>query len=67
MHSFGGTTLTADELAQFGEEYVAFLSRWTRDPDQRPLAAGTSPSCSTHSPPRTAGTPRDRPGHTGDH
>jgi DNA-binding transcriptional ArsR family regulator len=34
MHSFGGTTLTAEELAQFGEEYVAFLSRWTRDPGQ---------------------------------
>ncbi|MBC2904661.1 hypothetical protein [Streptomyces cupreus] len=34
MHSFGGTTLTAEELAQFGEEYLAFLSRWHRDPDQ---------------------------------
>ncbi|MEU4084002.1 ArsR/SmtB family transcription factor [Streptomyces aureus] len=34
MHSFGGTTLTAEELRRFGEEYIAFLSRWHRDPDQ---------------------------------
>ncbi|MCX5009228.1 helix-turn-helix domain-containing protein [Streptomyces sp. NBC_00638] len=34
MHSFGGTTLTAEELAQFGEEYIAFLSRWCREPGQ---------------------------------
>ncbi|MEV6195603.1 helix-turn-helix domain-containing protein [Streptomyces sp. NPDC051920] len=34
MHSFGGTTLTAEELVQFGEEYIAFLSRWHREPDQ---------------------------------
>lgn len=32
MHSFGGTVLTADELARFGEEYVDFLSRWYREP-----------------------------------
>jgi DNA-binding transcriptional ArsR family regulator len=32
MHSFGNTTLTADELARFAEEYVAFLNRWHRDP-----------------------------------
>jgi DNA-binding transcriptional ArsR family regulator len=38
-HSFGGTTLTAEELAQFGEEYVAFLSRWTRDPGQAALGS----------------------------
>lgn len=34
MHSFGGTMLTAEELAQFGEEYIAFLSRWHREPGQ---------------------------------
>jgi DNA-binding transcriptional ArsR family regulator len=34
MHSYGGTTLTAEELAQFGEEYVAFPSRWHREPGQ---------------------------------
>ncbi|WP_406358509.1 ArsR/SmtB family transcription factor [Streptomyces sp. NBC_00658] len=34
MHSFGGTTLTAEELTQFGEEYIAFLSRWYREPTQ---------------------------------
>ncbi|MFE0450998.1 ArsR/SmtB family transcription factor [Streptomyces sp. NPDC058914] len=34
MHSFGGTMLTAEELAEFGEEYIAFLSRWYRDPGQ---------------------------------
>ncbi|MFD7401826.1 ArsR/SmtB family transcription factor [Streptomyces sp. NPDC059866] len=34
MHSFGSTTLTVEELAQFGEEYIAFLSRWHRDPEQ---------------------------------
>jgi DNA-binding transcriptional ArsR family regulator len=32
QHSFGGTALTAEELAQFGEEYIAFLNRWHRDP-----------------------------------
>lgn len=32
QHSFGGTALTAEELAQFGEEYVTFLNRWHRDP-----------------------------------
>ncbi|MCL2555199.1 MAG: helix-turn-helix domain-containing protein [Actinomycetia bacterium] len=36
MHSFGSTVLTADELAQFGEEYIAFLTRWQRDPEQAP-------------------------------
>jgi len=36
MHSFGGTTLTPEELARFGEEYIAFLSRWQRDPEQAP-------------------------------
>lgn len=34
MHSFGSTVLTAEELAQFGEEYIAFLKRWNRDPAQ---------------------------------
>lgn len=34
MHSFGGTTLTAEELVRFGEEYIAFLSRWYREPGQ---------------------------------
>ena len=34
MHSFGSTTLTAEELAQFGEEYIAFLNRWHREPGQ---------------------------------
>lgn len=32
LHSFGGTHLTAGELAEFGEEYVALLARWHRDP-----------------------------------
>jgi DNA-binding transcriptional ArsR family regulator len=32
QHSFGGTALTEEELAQFGEEYIAFLNRWHRDP-----------------------------------
>jgi DNA-binding MarR family transcriptional regulator len=32
QHSFGGTMLTAEELNQFGEEYIAFLSRWHREP-----------------------------------
>jgi DNA-binding transcriptional ArsR family regulator len=32
QHSFGGTVLTADELKQFGEEYIAFLSGWHREP-----------------------------------
>jgi DNA-binding MarR family transcriptional regulator len=34
MHSFGMLTLTAEELVQFGEEYIAFLSRWQHDPSQ---------------------------------
>ncbi|AGZ46594.1 ArsR/SmtB family transcription factor [Actinoplanes friuliensis] len=34
QHSFGGTTLTAEELAQFSEEYIAFASRWHREPSQ---------------------------------
>jgi DNA-binding transcriptional ArsR family regulator len=33
-HSFGGTMLTAAELRQFSEEYIAFLSSWYRDPAQ---------------------------------
>jgi hypothetical protein len=32
MNSFSNTTLTAAELAQFTEEYVAFMSRWHRYP-----------------------------------
>ena len=32
QHSFGGTALTAAELAQFAEEYIAFLNRWHREP-----------------------------------
>lgn len=32
QHSFGGTALTAQELAQFGEEYIALLNRWHREP-----------------------------------
>ena len=32
QHSFGGTALTPQELAQFGEEYIALLSRWHREP-----------------------------------
>jgi DNA-binding transcriptional ArsR family regulator len=32
QHSFGGTALTEEELARFGEEYIAFLNRWHRDP-----------------------------------
>jgi DNA-binding transcriptional ArsR family regulator len=34
MHSFGGTVLSAEELAEFGEEYIALLNRWHRDPGQ---------------------------------
>jgi DNA-binding MarR family transcriptional regulator len=33
-HSFGGTMLTAEELRQFSEEYIAFLSSWHRQPGQ---------------------------------
>lgn len=36
MHSFGSTVLTAEELTRSGEEYVAFLSRWQREPGQEP-------------------------------
>lgn len=32
QHSFGGTALTPQELTQFGEEYIAFLNRWHREP-----------------------------------
>ena len=32
QHSFGGTALTEEELTRFGEEYIAFLNRWHRDP-----------------------------------
>lgn len=32
QHSFGATALTPEELAQFGEEYIAFLNRWHREP-----------------------------------
>lgn len=32
QHSYGGTALTAEELAQFSEEYIAFLKRWHREP-----------------------------------
>jgi hypothetical protein len=31
-HSFGGTMLNAQELRQFSEEYIAFLSSWYREP-----------------------------------
>jgi hypothetical protein len=41
MHSFGGTTLTAEELAEFGEEYIALLSRWHREPGR--AAPGSRP------------------------
>lgn len=34
MHSFGSTALSADELAAFGEEYIALLNRWHRDPTE---------------------------------
>jgi DNA-binding transcriptional ArsR family regulator len=34
MHSFGGTTLTPEELAAFAEEYIALLNRWHREPGQ---------------------------------
>jgi len=42
MHSFGSTVLSADELAAFGEEYIALLNRWQRDhseaaPESRPI------------------------------
>ncbi|MEU4421107.1 helix-turn-helix domain-containing protein [Actinoplanes sp. NPDC024001] len=32
MHSFGSTVLSAEELARFGEEYMALLKRWNRAP-----------------------------------
>lgn len=32
MHSFGDTSLTPAELAEFGEEYISFLQRWHRPP-----------------------------------
>jgi DNA-binding transcriptional ArsR family regulator len=34
QHSFGHTTLDAGELARFGEEYLAFLTRWYREPGE---------------------------------
>lgn len=34
MHSFGSTTLSAEELAAFGEEYIALLNRWHRAPTE---------------------------------
>ncbi|MFF5288344.1 ArsR/SmtB family transcription factor [Paractinoplanes globisporus] len=34
QHSYGGTTLTAEELARFAEEYIALLSRWHREPGE---------------------------------
>ncbi|MFI7131505.1 ArsR/SmtB family transcription factor [Nonomuraea sp. NPDC050153] len=34
MHSFGATVLSAEELAEFGEDYLAFLKRWHRAPGQ---------------------------------
>ncbi|GAA2396557.1 helix-turn-helix domain-containing protein [Dactylosporangium salmoneum] len=34
QHSFGSTVLTAEELTQFAEEYIALLSRWHREPDR---------------------------------
>jgi DNA-binding MarR family transcriptional regulator len=34
MHSYGGMRLTAEELRQFGEEYVEFLKRWQRPPGE---------------------------------
>jgi hypothetical protein len=39
MGSNGGAILTADELAQFAEEYIAFLQRWQREPDAAPAGA----------------------------
>jgi DNA-binding transcriptional ArsR family regulator len=39
MASHGGTVLTADELTRFAEEYIAFLQRWSRDPDDAPADA----------------------------
>ncbi|MBW6440163.1 helix-turn-helix domain-containing protein [Actinoplanes hulinensis] len=39
MNSFSNTRLTADELAEFGEEYIAFASRWIRDPATAPADA----------------------------
>ncbi|MEU4619535.1 helix-turn-helix domain-containing protein [Actinoplanes sp. NPDC023801] len=34
MHSSSTTTLTAEELARFTEEYVAFITRWHRYPSE---------------------------------
>ncbi|WP_433825624.1 helix-turn-helix domain-containing protein [Actinoplanes sp. CA-015351] len=39
QHSFGATVLTAEELERFGEEYIAFLNRWHRTPDELPAGA----------------------------
>ncbi|WP_433292978.1 ArsR/SmtB family transcription factor [Actinoplanes sp. CA-030573] len=33
-HSYGSTSLTPAELARFGAEYLALLSRWHRAPDE---------------------------------
>jgi DNA-binding MarR family transcriptional regulator len=38
QHSYGSTSLTPGELAQFGEEYIALLSKWRREPTE--AAAG---------------------------
>lgn len=42
MHSFGSATLTAAELAEFGEEYIALLNRWGREREGEP-APGSRP------------------------
>lgn len=39
MFSSSATHLTESELRRFGEEYVAFLERWWRAPEDRPADA----------------------------
>lgn len=39
MFSSSATHLTDEELARFTEEYVGFLERWWRPPDERPPGA----------------------------
>ena len=39
MASYSDASLTAEELAQFTEEYIAFVQRWQRDPQAAPTDA----------------------------
>ncbi|MER6421960.1 helix-turn-helix domain-containing protein [Streptomyces sp. NPDC001137] len=37
QHSLAAVTLTAEELVQFGEDYMALLKRWQLDEGEQPL------------------------------